>query len=263
MSASFAVEAHNVGFSYGSKRVLCGASLAFPTGAVSALVGPNGCGKSTLVKLMTRALTPTVGSLRVLGDDVATLSRRDVAKRVAVLGQGGHVPAMEVAQFVAGGRYPHNGAFGVPGAEDRRIVEEAMEQAGCARFAHCAMRSLSGGERQRVHVAMVLAQQTPVVVMDEPTTYLDVSACFDLMGLVHELNQAGKTVIMVLHDLNLALTCCDYVVVLHDGVAVTAGPAAEVARSGVIDEVFKVRLRRVEEDGEPYYCLLPQKTGLA
>lgn len=259
MSAPYAVEAHNVGFSYGSKRILRGASLAFPTGAVSALVGPNGCGKSTLVKLMTRSLTPALGSLMVLGDDVASLSRRDVARRVAVLGQGVRAPALEVVQFVAGGRYPHNGAFGVPGPEDRRIVEEAMEQAGCARFAHCDMRLLSGGERQRVHVAMVLAQQTPVVVMDEPTTYLDASACFDLMDLVRELNQAGKTVIMVLHDLNLALTRCDYVAVLHNGAAAMAAPATEVARSGVIDEVFNVRLRRLEEDGELCYCLQPRR----
>ena len=120
------------------------------------------------------------------------------------------------------------------------------------------MRSLSGGERQRVHLAMVLAQQTPVVVMDEPTTYLDVSACFDLMDLVRDLNRAGKTVIMVLHDLNLALTCCDCVAVMRAGELVIDGAAAEVAASGAVEEVFGVRLRQVEEDGRPYYCLLPR-----
>ena len=133
-----------------------------------------------------------------------------------------------------------------------------MEQAGCARFAGCDMRSLSGGERQRVHLAMVLAQQTPVVVMDEPTTYLDVSACFDLMDLVRDLNRAGKTVIMVLHDLNLALTCCDHVAVMRAGELVCAGAPSAVAQSGVVEEVFGVRLRRVEEEGRLYYCLLPR-----
>lgn len=258
MSANPAVEVSGVTFAYGAKPVLQGVDAVFPTGAVSALIGPNGCGKSTLVKLIMRSLSPTAGSIHVLGDEVGALARRELARRVAVLAQGSHAPAMRVEQFVAGGRYPYTGAFAAPGAQDRQIVQEAMEQAGCARFAACDMRSLSGGERQRVYLAMVLAQQTPIVVMDEPTTYLDVSACFDLMDLVRELNRAGKTVIMVLHDLNLALTCCDHVTVMRDGVAVMAGAAHEVAASGVIDEVFDVRLRRIEEEGKPYYCLLPK-----
>lgn len=245
-------------FSYGSRPILRGVDLAFPQGAVSALIGPNGCGKSTLVKHITRALSPRAGSVTVLGDDVATLSRREVARRVAVLAQGGIVPGMRAEQFVSGGRYPYGGAFSTPGADDRRIVAEAMEQAGCAHLADCDLRSLSGGERQRVHLAMVLAQQTPVVVMDEPTTYLDVAACFELMDLVRELRRSGKTVIMVLHDLNLALTCCDYVAVMRAGELVAAGAACDVAASGAVEEVFGVRLRRVEEDGRPYFCLLPR-----
>lgn len=256
--ASPAVEVCGLEFSYGARRVLHGIDLTFPAGAVSALIGPNGCGKSTLVKHITRALSPAAGSVRVLGDDVAKLGRRELARRVAVLSQGGTVPGMRVEQFVAGGRYPYNGAFSAPSPEDKRIVAEAMERAGCAQFAECDMRSLSGGERQRVRLAMVLAQQTPVVVMDEPTTYLDVSACFELMDLARELNRDGKTVIMVLHDLNLALTCCDHVAVMRSGELVAAGPAAEVASGGAVEEVFGVRLRRVEEDGRPYYCLLPR-----
>lgn len=257
--ACSAIEVRGVEFSYAHKPVLRGIDLAFPQGAVSALIGPNGCGKSTLVKLATRALTPCAGTVRLLGNDVTTLSRREIARHVAVLGQGTQAPAMGVEQFVAGGRYPYTGAFAAPSAEDRRIVREAMEQAGCARFADCSMRSLSGGERQRVHLAMVLAQQTPVVVMDEPTTYLDVSACFDLMDLVRELNQAGKTVVMVLHDLNLALTSCDYVAVMRAGQLVSAGAPQTVAASGAIEDVFNVRLRQVQEDGRPYYCLLPRR----
>lgn len=254
-----AVEVRGLEFSYGSRPILRGVDLAFPEGAVSALVGPNGCGKSTLVKHITRALSPKAGTVSVLGDDVARLGRREVARRVAVLAQGGIVPGVRVEQFVAGGRYPYSGAFSAPNADDRRIVAAAMEQAGCARFAGCDMRSLSGGERQRVHLAMVLAQQTPVVVMDEPTTYLDVSACFDLMDLVRDLNRAGKTVIMVLHDLNLALTCCDHVAVMRAGELVCAGAPSAVAQSGVVEEVFGVRLRRVEEEGRLYYCLLPRR----
>lgn len=253
-----AVEVRGLEFSYGARRVLRGIDLAFPAGAVSALMGPNGCGKSTLVKHITRALSPAVGSVRVLGDDVAGLGRRELARRVAVLSQGGVVPGMRVEQFVAGGRYPYNGAFSAPAAGDKRIVAEAMERAGCAQFAECDMRSLSGGERQRVRLAMVLAQQTPVVVMDEPTTYLDASACFELMDLARELNHDGKTVIMVLHDLNLALACCDHVAVMRSGELVAAGSAAEVASGGAVEEVFGVRLRRVEEGGQSYYCLLPR-----
>jgi len=262
-SSNPAVELRDVHFAYTGRTalrpVLDCVSLSFETGKVSAVIGPNGCGKSTTVKLISRALAPQGGKVLVNGDDVAALSRKELARRVAVLAQGGQVPSMQVEQFVMSGRYPHQAFFSGPSDEDRRIVREAMERAGCDRFAGANMERLSGGERQRVNLAMVLAQQAKIVVMDEPTTYLDVSACFDLMALVRELNDDGITVIMVLHDLGLALSSCDYLAVMAGGSVQAAGTPSEVVASGAIERTFDVRLRRVDDQGDSYYCLLPRR----
>ncbi len=264
-----AVELRDVSFSYGSRRragagapILEHVDLSFEAGKVAAIVGPNGCGKTTTVKLMSRALAPSAGSVLVRGDDAAGLARKELARRVAVLAQGANVPSIRVDQLVMGGRYPHRRFLEAPSGLDRAIVREAMERAGCARFAGATMSCLSGGERQRVYLAMVLAQQADIVVMDEPTTYLDVAACFDLMGLVRELNADGATVVMVLHDLNLALSSCDAVALMEGGRVAAFGTPEEVVASGVIERVFDIRLRRVEEEGGgSFYCLLPKDGG--
>lgn len=251
------VELCDVRFSYGRRRVLDGIDLSFGAGQVAAIVGPNGCGKSTTVRLICRALEATSGTVRVCGRDVRSLGRKALARRVAVLSQGGRVPNMQVEQLVMGGRYPYRPALCAPTAGDRSIVREAMERAGCARFAAADVARLSGGERQRVYLAMVLAQQADVVIMDEPTTYLDAAACFDLMGMARELADGGTTVVMVLHDLCLALASCDRVAVMAQGKVQAQGEPSRVVADGAIERVFGVRLRSVEEGAKTHYCLLP------
>lgn len=168
---------------------------------------------------------------------------------------------MSVEQFVMCGRYPHRPALAGPTERDREAVHDAMERAGCARPALVDMARLSGGERQRVYLAAVLAQQAGVVVMDEPATYLDPTACFELMGMACDLAQSGAAVAMVLHDVPLALAFADRAAVLAQGRVQACGTPEAVAASGAIDRVFDVCLRRfpdVSAPGRPCYCLVPR-----
>ncbi len=243
----------------GGKTVLQGVTVRFPAGMVSAVIGPNGCGKSTLVRCVALGMPVRSGRVSVLGTDVATLGNRARARLVAVMPQGAAAPDVEVEQFVAGGRYPHRGPFGAPSPEDRAIVRRALEQAGCARFAGRSVRTLSGGERQRVCLALVLAQQARVAVLDEPTAYLDPAASFELMSVVRELRDRGVSVVAVLHDLPLAFSHADRVAVMRAGRLEAFGTPDEVAASGAVDEVFDLRLRRVPCESDAAWCVLPRR----
>lgn len=259
-----AAELREVSFSYGRRPVLAGVSLEFFHGEVAGILGPNGCGKSTAVKLLGRALSPAGGSVILEGDDAAPLSRREVARRVAVMPQGAPAPSMRVDQLVMGGRYPHRPALAAPSVEDEEAVHRALERAGCAHLAAADLSRLSGGERQRAYLAMVLAQQAGVVAMDEPTAFLDPGACFELMSLARGLAREGAAVVMVLHDVPLALSCCDRVAVLAEGRVQARGTPEEVAASGAVDRVFGVRLLRADVGdgpGRPAWALRPAGTA--
>ena len=172
----------------------------FSHGAVTSIVGPNGCGKSTMVKLVDGLLRPQAGEVRVGGVPTLSLKAKARARRVAVLAQASRPPAMTVEALVACGRYPYQAHQGKLSREDREHVERALELAGIARFRTQELRRLSGGERQRAFIAMTLAQDTDLIVLDEPTTYLDIRACHETMELIRRLNEeAGKTIVMVIH----------------------------------------------------------------
>ena len=257
----FAVELRGVSFSYAKRPILEDVSLALRAGEVTAILGPNGCGKSTTVKLINRQLTPCAGNVMLEGRDVAGMGRKEVARHVAVLGQAVGVASMRAEQFVMCGRYPHRAALASPTARDYEIVRDAMHRAGCLQHAGADMARLSGGERQRVLLAAVLAQEANVVVMDEPTTYLDPTACFELMTMARGLAQGGAAVAMVLHDIPLALAFCDRAAVLAQGRVQAFGSVGEVVASGIIDRVFDVRLQRMPADagGHAGYCLMPRR----
>ena len=249
-----AIAIDDVSFSYGREPFIEGLSASFPHGAVTSIVGPNGCGKSTMVKLIDGILRPSAGEVRIDGTPTLSCKPKERARRVAVLAQASRPPAMTVEALVACGRYPYQAHQGRLSREDRDHVERALELAGVARFRHHDLRRLSGGERQRAFVAMTLAQDTATVVLDEPTTYLDIRACHELMELVRCLNQEhGKAIVMVIHDLDLALRYSDRLLVMERGRAAATGTVEEVLAAGAIERAFGVSIRsHVAPEGRAY-----------
>lgn len=207
-----------------------------------------------MIKLVDGLLRPSAGE--VLVDGVPTLSMRakERAQRVAVLAQASRPPAMTVEALVACGRYPYQSHQGRLSLEDRDHVEHALELAGIGRFRDHELRRLSGGERQRAFIAMTLAQDTDLIVLDEPTTYLDIRACHETMQLVRKLNEeANKTIVMVIHDLDLALRYSDRLLVMERGKAACAGTVEEVLKAGAIERAFGVTIHsHATEEGEAY-----------
>lgn len=218
-------------------------SLALAPGTCTALVGPNGSGKSTLLRALAAELTPRAGRVTVDGDDVRRLRTRDLARRVGVLHQGTPAPeSITVRQLVEQGRYPHVGAFGMLRRRHDPVIEEAMVETDVAQFADRPVDVLSGGERQRVWLALVLAQEAPIVLLDEPTTFLDMGHQMETLALVDRLRTARDlTVLAVLHDLNHALAIAQHVVVMGGGRVAAAGPPEVVITPELIAEVFGVR----------------------
>lgn len=252
------IELRNVSFSYGKEPFIEGLSATFFHGAVTSVVGPNGCGKSTMVKLIDGLLRPQAGEVRIGGVPTLSMKAKERARRVAVLAQAGRPPAMTVEALVACGRYPYQARQGRLSCEDREQVERALELAGVARFRAHELRRLSGGERQRAFIAMTLAQDTGLIVLDEPTTYLDIRACHEIMELVRRLNEeAGKTVVMVIHDLDLALRYSDRLLVMERGRATAAGSVGEVLGTGAIERAFGVAVRPHEAAEGRAYALFP------
>lgn len=260
-----AIAYEGVAFAYGpGAPFIEGLSAAIPAGRITSIVGPNGCGKSTLVKLAAGLLRPAAGRVVVDGCDTGALSARERARRLAVLAQSPRVPPLTVEALVACGRHPYGGRTGRLGPADREAVEAALERAGVQRLRRHDLRRLSGGERQRAYLAMILAQDTDLIVLDEPTTYLDINACHDLMALVRDLNRReGKTVAMVIHDLDLALRYSDRLVVMERGRVRAQGAVAEVLAADAVGAAFAMDVcphERHRSDGgvEHGYVLYPR-----
>ena len=222
----------------GSRIIVSDVSLAVEPGEVVGLLGRNGCGKSSLLRTCFRALRPTAGRVLLGGADVASLPRREVARRTAVMMQEPTDDlGLTVAESVLLGRTPHHRGFGQDTAEDRRRAETAMARTGVLHLAHRTVPTLSGGERQRMLLARALTQEAQVLVLDEPTNHLDLAYRFELMRLVAE---TGVTTLVALHDLDLALAYCDRVAVLDDGRLAALGTPGEVLTPELVRAVFGV-----------------------
>jgi iron complex transport system ATP-binding protein len=253
------IEARNVSFSYGRTPVLHDVSLTARHGRVLGLIGPNGSGKTTLLRTFYGSLRPSNGSAFVDGEDVARLSARELARRLAVVVQehGGDLP-LRVHEMVLLGRNPHLSMFERAREGDHRIAAAALEHVGAAHLADRPFSALSGGERQRVLLARALAQQADCLLLDEPTNHLDIRYQHEFLRIVRGL---GVTSVVVLHDLNLAGYYCDDVALLDAGRLVATGTADEVLRPEVLEPVYSVHIRRLEIDGAPQLVFRPQDHG--
>jgi ABC-type cobalamin/Fe3+-siderophores transport system ATPase subunit len=235
------LSAENLYAGYGNKSILNGLSVTLPAGKITALIGPNGCGKSTLLKCFSRLLTPESGTLRLQGDDISRLQGRALARKLALLPQQHVAPeGIRVRELVGYGRSPWLNLWGRLGEQDHARVSRAMQETNIGDLAEKLVSELSGGQRQRVFLAMVLAQDTPLVLLDEPTTYLDISHQVELMNLLRRQNQQGKTVVAVLHDLNQASRYCDYLVMMAAGKIVAQGSPEAVMTPALLAQVFDI-----------------------
>lgn len=240
---------------YPGKPVLQDCALtAFP-GQITAILGPNGCGKSTLLKSLCGILKPSGGQILLDGQDLRGLVSGALARTMAYLPQSRQIPDITVERLVLHGRFPYLRYPRKYGKKDHTAAEAAMEQMGILELASEPLSRLSGGQRQKVYLAMTLAQDTPVLLLDEPTTYLDISQQLQLLQLAKQLAAAGKYVLMVVHDLSHGLEQADRIVLLQDGRTMIQGTPDAVFASGVLDLVFGVQVCRVETaSGWHYYC---------
>ncbi|OLQ73104.1 iron ABC transporter substrate-binding protein [Photobacterium proteolyticum] len=245
----------NASFEIDGKKILSPTSLTFESKKITTLLGHNGCGKSTLIKLLSRQNTPTAGQVFFNQQLISSFSHLEFAHRVAYLPQ--HPPITDgvtVRELVCFGRYPWKGAFGRYSNKDYAIVDEAIKKVGLNAFADRFVATLSGGERQRAWVAMLLAQQSQCILLDEPTSALDVAHQHELLALIRELNQSlGLTVIMVLHDVNMAAKFSDQLIALHSGKVIASGSPEDLMTPETLMKIYGMELALFKhpETGKP------------
>lgn len=243
-----ALHAETITVGYGGPDVLRDVSLQVPEGKITALIGPNGCGKSTLLRALGRQQPISKGQVYLGDRSIRRMSAREFARHVAFLPQQPVTPeGVSVREVIAYGRYPYTGAFASLGAEDHRAVEEAAERAGVTALLDIPATDLSGGQRQRVWVAMTVAQQTPVLLLDEPTTYLDPAHQIAILDLVRDLNTAGRTVVMVVHDMTHAARFADSIVAMRDGQVLAAGETEDVMSAKLVEDLFGISCLEVKD----------------
>jgi len=229
---------------YQDELILKEINLTIPRGKITALIGPNGCGKSTVLKTMARILKPNQGSLELNGVDIFSQPSKIIAQQLALLPQSPITPdGIIVRDLVAYGRSPHLNHFGQLSNYDNTVVAEAMAIAGVTEFADRHVDQLSGGQRQRVWIAMALAQKTETLLLDEPTTYLDLAHQFELLNSLRQLNRDGKSIIIVLHDLNQACRYADFLVVIQQGEVAVTGTPREVFTEPMLKQVFDLNAK--------------------
>ena len=238
-------------------------SVAIPDQSLTMIIGPNACGKSTLLRALSRMLKPTHGSVVLDGADIASYGTKEVARRLGLLPQSSIAPdGITVADLVSRGRYPHQGFFRQWSTDDEHAVNRAMERTNVAELATRYVDELSGGQRQRVWLAMALAQETPLLLLDEPTTYLDIAHQIEVLDLCAELHESGdRTIVVVLHELNLAVRYATHLIVMRDGRILAEGDPAETVTAALIEETFDLPCRVIAdpESGTPLIVPLARR----
>lgn len=235
------LSAEKLSLSYDATPIIHSLDLETPSGQITALIGPNGCGKSTLLRGLARLLKPKVGSVLLNGYAIQTIPTKQLAKELGILPQSPVAPeGITVRELVAQGRYPHQDWFQQWSHADEDALQKALTLTTLTHLTDRAVDTLSGGQRQRAWIAMALAQETEILLLDEPTTYLDLAHQLEVLELLVKLNQEGKTIIMVLHDLNHAAHYADHLVALADGRISAQGTSHEVITEEIIRDVFGV-----------------------
>ncbi|MET8341211.1 ABC transporter ATP-binding protein [Streptomyces microflavus] len=240
--------ARGVTVGYGGRAVIDDLDVSIPPGVVTTIIGPNGCGKSTLLRTLTRLLKPAKGTVVLDGEDIVKLRTRDVAKKLGLLPQAPVAPeGLTVGDLVARGRHPHQSWLRQWSSDDAGVVERALTMTGVADLADRPVDSLSGGQRQRVWISMTLAQGTDLLLLDEPTTYLDLAHAIDVLDLVDDLHESGCTVVMVLHDLNLATRYSDNLIVMRAGSILAQGHPRDVITAELLYEAFGLQAKVIDD----------------
>lgn len=234
--------AEQLTLAYDQATIIRAMSVSVPSGAITALVGPNGCGKSTLLRGLARLLAPRGGAAFLDGKAIHRIPTRELARQLGILPQNPSAPeGLTVRELVAQGRYPHQSWLQQWAAEDDAALRKALDLTGMAELADRPVDALSGGQRQRAWIAMTLAQQTDVILLDEPTTFLDLAHQIEVLQLLERLNRdEGRTIVMVLHDLNHATRHAQHLIAMRAGALVAAGPPREVVTPRLLQEVFGV-----------------------
>ncbi|MGW1983265.1 ABC transporter ATP-binding protein [Streptomyces collinus] len=249
------LSAENVTLAYDQRVIAEQLSVEIPDHSFTVIVGPNACGKSTLLRALARMLKPNRGRVLLDGQVIHSLPAKKVARTLGLLPQSSIAPdGITVGDLVGRGRYPHQGILRQWSAEDERVVQESMAQTGVAELADRYVDELSGGQRQRVWIAMALAQQTPLLLLDEPTTYLDIQHQIDVLDLCAELHEAqGRTLVAVLHDLNHAARYATHLIALRGGEVIAEGAPNDIVTAGLVEEVFGLRCQIIDdpETGTP------------
>ena len=251
------IQTRQLSAGYLGKTIVKNITLDFHPGEVLVLLGPNGSGKSTFLKAALGLLPISEGEVLYDGVDIRQMKRKEVAKKAALLSQSRNTPSIQAIRMVLHGRFPYLSYPRSYTAEDKKIAKESMEKTGTSAYETANVSELSGGQRQGIYLAMALAQDTSTVFMDEPTTYLDVKHQLQVMQTAKELAKAGKAVVLVLHDLPMALAGADKIAVFEQGELRACDTPEQIYAQGILDEVFEVKVRCAEtEDGQQYYCTM-------
>ncbi len=254
------LEAKDLAVSYGGVFIFDHLNLEIPEGKITVFIGSNGCGKSTLLRSLARLLKPVQGEIHLDGSNISTMPSKTLAKQLSLLPQGPVTPeGLTVLQLVKQGRYPYQSWLQQWSKEDEQAVHAAIHATGMEALTERSVDSLSGGQRQRAWIAMTLAQATDIILLDEPTTYLDLTHQIDVLDLLHELNERdGRTIVMVLHDINLACRYADHIVAIQDGVVYTQGRPSDVIHPETIESVFRLKCQVISDPIYGTPMIVPQ-----
>lgn len=267
MNEAFRIE--NLSSGYENNLILNGLNVVIPEGKITTIIGPNGCGKSTLLKTIGRILKKDYGEIYLQEQNMEELSTKEIAKNLAILSQSPTAPfQLKVEELISYGRYPHRKNVNRLTKKDMEIIEWAMDVTNTAEYRHKELAQLSGGQRQRVWLAMALAQETKILLLDEPTTYLDMAHQLEVLNIVKDLNENhGSTVVMVLHDINHAARFSDGLIAMRQGKITQCGTPQQIITTEVMQEVFQIHAKILhdEETNAPIcfsYDVLKQKAPI-